>query len=60
MQNKASTVGAYIKELPKGRRQIVSAMTALCKKTLVGFDEGVEYGMPFYKKGGVASRTGYV
>jgi hypothetical protein len=54
MQSKAKTVAAYIKEIPEERRKIMTAMTALCRKVLVGYDEGMEYGMPYYKKDGVA------
>ena len=64
MQSKASTVAAYVKELPEPRRKVVTALTALCRKTLVGFDEGMEYGMPYYKKDGlavgVASQKNYI
>jgi hypothetical protein len=64
VQSKAKTVAAYIKELPDDRRKIVAAMTTLCKKTLVGYDEGMEYGMPYYKKDslavGVASQKNYI
>ena len=64
MQSKAKTVAAYLKEVPDDRREVVAAMTALCKKTLVGFDEGIEYGMPYYKKDGtavgVASQKNYI
>jgi uncharacterized protein YdhG (YjbR/CyaY superfamily) len=64
MQSKAKTVAAYLKEVPDDRRKVMTAMTALCKKTLVGFDEGIEYGMPYYKKDGaavgVASQKNYI
>jgi hypothetical protein len=64
MQSKAKTVAAYIKEIPEERRKIMTAMTALCRKALVGYDEGMEYGMPYYKKGGltvgIASQKNYI
>ena len=64
MQSKAKTVAAYLKEIPEERRKVMTALTALCKKTLVGFDEGMEYGMPYYKKDGlavgVASQKNYI
>ena len=64
MQSKAKTVAAYLKEIPEERRKVMTTMTALCKKTLVGFDEGMEYGMPYYKKDGaavgVASQKNYI
>jgi len=64
MQSKAKTVAAYLKEIPEDRRKVMTALTSLCKKTLVGFDEGMEYGMPYYKKDGaavgVASQKNYI
>ena len=64
MQSKAKTVAAYLKEVPEERRKLMTALTALCRKTLVGFDEGMEYGMPYYKKDaaavGVASQKNYI
>jgi len=64
MQSKAKTVAVYLKEVPEERRKVMTALTTLCKKTLVGFDEGMEYGMPYYKKGGltvgVASQKNYI
>ena len=64
MQSKAKSVAAYLKEVPEERRKVMTALTTLCKKTLVGFDEGMEYGMPYYKKGGltvgVASQKNYI
>lgn len=64
MQSKATTVAAYLKEVPEERRKVMTALLSLCKKTLVGFDEGMEYGMPYYKKDGaavgVASQKNYI
>jgi uncharacterized protein YdhG (YjbR/CyaY superfamily) len=64
MQSSASTVAEYIKELPDDRRKVMTALCALCRKYLVGFEEGMEYGMPYYKKDGlavgIASQKNYV
>ena len=64
MQSKASTVAAYLKELPNERRKVMTALRALCQTHLVGFEEGIEYGMPYYKRGGqavgIASQKNYV
>jgi hypothetical protein len=64
MQSKASTVAAYLKELPDDRRKVMTALCALCRKHLVGFDEGMEYGMPYYKRDaravGVCSQKRYI
>jgi uncharacterized protein YdhG (YjbR/CyaY superfamily) len=64
MQSNATTVAAYLEELPDDRRKMMTALCALCRKVLVGFDEGIEYGMPYYKRGGhavgVASQKNYI
>jgi uncharacterized protein YdhG (YjbR/CyaY superfamily) len=64
MQSKATTVAAYLKGVPEDRRKVMAALTSLCKKTLTGFNEGMEYGMPYYKKDGaavgVASQKNYI
>jgi uncharacterized protein YdhG (YjbR/CyaY superfamily) len=64
MQSSASTVAEYIKELPEPRRKVMTALRALCRKHLVGFEEAMEYGMPYYKKDslfvGIASQKNYV
>ena len=64
MQSNARTVAAYLQELPDDRRKVVTALCALCRKHLVGFDEGMAYGMPYYKKDslavGIASQKNYI
>lgn len=64
MQSKASTVAAYIAELPEPRRKVMTELLSLCRRVLVDFEEGMEYGMPYYKRGGlavgVASQKNYV
>jgi uncharacterized protein YdhG (YjbR/CyaY superfamily) len=64
MQSKASTVAKYLAELPDDRRRVMSALVALCRKHLVGFDEGMEYGMPYFKREsqavGVCSQKNYI
>ena len=64
MQSSASTVAEYIKELPEPRRKVMTALRALCRKHLVGFEEAMEYGMPYYKKDGqavgIASQKNYI
>jgi uncharacterized protein YdhG (YjbR/CyaY superfamily) len=64
MQSKASTVAAYLKELPAERRKVMTALAALCRTHLVGFEEGIAYGMPYYKKDGqavgIASHKNYI
>ena len=64
MQSKASTVAKYLAELPDDRRTVMKSLVALCRKHLVGFDEGMEYGMPYYKRDaqgvGVCSQKNYI
>ena len=40
MQSTAATVAAYLKELPDDRRKVMTSLIALCRKHLVGFNEG--------------------
>jgi hypothetical protein len=64
MQSKARTVAEYLKEVPEPRRKVMSELCALCRKHLVGYTEGMEYGMPYYKKDtlavGIASQKNYI
>jgi uncharacterized protein YdhG (YjbR/CyaY superfamily) len=49
MQSKATTVGDYIKELPKERQEAVTKLRKEIKKNLPkGFKEGMGYGMMGY------------
>jgi uncharacterized protein YdhG (YjbR/CyaY superfamily) len=46
MQSKATTVDAYIAELPEGRQQAINALRKVIKKNIPkGFAEGIGYGM---------------
>lgn len=64
MQSKASTVAAYLRELPDDRRKVMTSLVALCRKHLAGFNEGMEFGMPYYKREsqavGVCSQKNYI
>ncbi len=49
MQSKATTVDAYIEELPEERKAAFKKLRAVIKKNLPkGFKEGMGYGMPGY------------
>jgi hypothetical protein len=49
MQSKATTVAAYLKELPADRRQTVEGVRRVILKNLgQGFEEGMQYGMIGY------------
>ena len=65
MQSKAATVDAYLGELPEGRREALGRLRDVCREVLTGYEEGMEYGMPTYKRDGVvavafASQVQYV
>lgn len=49
MQSKATTVEAYLKELPEDRRKAIEALRKVFKKNLgKGYEEGMQYGMIGY------------
>jgi uncharacterized protein YdhG (YjbR/CyaY superfamily) len=54
MQSSAADVDAYLQEAPDDRRPTLSKLRRLCLKTLVGFEEAMEYGLPSYKRNGAA------
>ena len=53
MQSQAKTVTAYIKAVPEERKAALKKLRALCRSTLTGFEESMEYGGPCYKRNGV-------
>lgn len=44
---------AYLEEVPAGRKAALKKLRALCRTTLTGFEESMEYGGPCYKRNGV-------
>jgi uncharacterized protein YdhG (YjbR/CyaY superfamily) len=65
MQSAATNVAAYLDEVADSRRDALTALRKLCVKCLVGYQEGMDYGMPTYKKNGVvevgfASQKNYI
>src|SRR5260370_35606283 len=54
MQSAVKDVAAYIEQAPQDRRQSLVKFRDLCLATLTAYAEGIEYGMPCYKKDGVA------
>lgn len=54
MQSKAKDVATYLQEIPQDRRECLTRLRDLCCRTLTDYAEEMEYGMPCYKKGGVA------
>jgi uncharacterized protein YdhG (YjbR/CyaY superfamily) len=65
MQSTAADVPSYLQELPEARRTALTRLRQLCLDTLIGYEEGMDYGMPGYKKNGVvevafASQKNYI
>jgi hypothetical protein len=65
MESKAPDVTAYIHTAPAARKDILTAIRGLCVDLLDGFQEGMDYGMPSYKRDGeveiaFASQKNYI
>ncbi|MBC8167414.1 MAG: DUF1801 domain-containing protein [Bryobacteraceae bacterium] len=65
MQSKVSNVSAYIEESPEIRRPALHQLRTLCRDVLENCEEGMEYGMPAYKRAGqlevgFASQKNYI
>ncbi|HWJ49082.1 MAG TPA: DUF1801 domain-containing protein [Candidatus Udaeobacter sp.] len=61
----AASVSTYIADVPAAQRAAIKKLRALCKQSLKGYEECIEYGVPSYKRKGVlevsfASRKQYV
>ncbi len=52
MESQAVDVTDYLAEVPESRRATLEALRELCRKSLIGYDEGMAYGMPTYSKAG--------
>jgi uncharacterized protein YdhG (YjbR/CyaY superfamily) len=53
MQSSAKTVSAYLKEVPPERKAALKQLRDLCRATLTGFKESMDYGGPCYSRNGV-------
>ena len=65
MQSKAKDVTSYLQEADPERLESLSKLRELCKEVLTGYEEGMDYGMPGYKKDGIievgfASQKNYI
>jgi uncharacterized protein YdhG (YjbR/CyaY superfamily) len=65
VQSKGRTVEGYLLDLPAERRAPIERMREIALRTLTGFTEGIEYGMPFYRRSateavGFASQRQYI
>jgi len=52
MQSSAKTISAYLKEVPVERKAALKKLRELCRATLTGFKETMEYGGPCYSRDG--------
>ncbi len=52
MQSEAPDVTAYLEEVPPQRVESLKQLRALCRETLDGYEESMEYGMPSYRRAG--------
>ena len=53
MPSSAKTVPAYLKEVPAERKAALKQLRDLCRATLTGFKESMDYGGPCYSRNGV-------
>lgn len=53
MQSKATTIDDYLAEVPEDRRPALERLRALCMRVFPGVEEGIDYGMPVFKRDGV-------
>jgi len=65
MQSQALDVDSYIAEVPADRAPTLVRLRKLYLEILVGFKEGMRYGLPSYSRGGVveaafASQKNYI
>ena len=64
VKSKATSVAAYLEELPAERRQALSELRALIRKAAPNAVEAMQYGMPSYAWGGMlfslASQKGHM
>lgn len=52
MQSAAKSVSEYLKEVPEERRAALTKLRRLCRATLTGFEESMQYGGPSYSRNG--------
>ena len=52
MQSNAKDVASYVEEAAPDRRAALMKLRELCLETLTGYEEGMDYGLPCYKKAG--------
>ena len=65
MQSSAKDVSSYLQQVPTERQETLMKLRQLCLETLESYEEGMDYGMPSYKKDGTvevafASQKNYI
>jgi uncharacterized protein YdhG (YjbR/CyaY superfamily) len=50
VQSSAKTVDAYLRELPVDHRPAMARLTELARRSLPGFEETMEHGMPNFRR----------
>ena len=52
MQSTTTTIDAYFAEAPAERRAALNRLRVVCSRVFPGAEEGIEYGMPVFKRDG--------
>jgi uncharacterized protein YdhG (YjbR/CyaY superfamily) len=52
MKSSATTVATYMEALPAERKAALVRLRKLCRETLKGYDEVMQFGMPCYQASG--------
>ena len=52
MQSTAATVDEYMQTVPPERLEALTRLRELCRNTLSGYQESMQYGMPSYSRDG--------
>lgn len=65
MISHAKNVDTYLEQVPPARREALTRLRDLCRNTLTGFEEVMDYGGPCYKREGTvevgfASQKNYI
>ncbi len=50
MESDAKTVSEFLTEIPEKRKQACTTLRNLCRETLIGYEECMDYKMPSYKR----------
>jgi uncharacterized protein YdhG (YjbR/CyaY superfamily) len=59
VSSKAQSVDDWLAVLPPDRLPVMTKLRELCKSTLKGFTESMQYGMPTYQRDGSAAGAAF-